>query len=145
MSRYDPHDIHLLLQPMKHLRFAVAVAVAVAVVLASKSAVAQSLFELAVRGALCKQNVQGSLVCNYKVGRDLEFSIAATGEADAGISFLRSNIKGDYYARFGVMHGCVIVSQGEAAAQSAPSEYAFVSPKNGRVYRTWQECQSAKE
>ena len=106
---------------------------------------AQSPFELTVRDASCKQNLQGNLICNYKVGNDLEFSITAAGETDTGISFIRSNIKGDFYARFGIMHGCIIISQGEVAAQAAPVDHAFVSPKNGRVYRTWQECQSAKK
>lgn len=105
---------------------------------------AQSAFEAAVRGAACRQNDNGSLNCTYTVGRDLEFSLAAAGEADAGISFLRSSIKGDYYARFGVLHGCIIVAQGEATTQPAPIDYAYVSPKNGRVYKSWQECQSGK-
>ena len=117
--------------------------------LATEVTAAQSVFELAVKGASCKQNAQGNLLCKYQVGKDLEFSITAVGEADSGISFLRSNVDGDYFARFGVVHGCIIVAQGKATATatatSARSEYAFVSPKNGRVYRTWQECQGAKQ
>jgi hypothetical protein len=80
------------------------------------------------------------------VGKDLEFSITAAGEDDVGISFLRSNFKGDYYARFGPSHGCIIVAQGEShsstVARDFGSDYAFVSPKNGQVYRTWLECKS---
>ena len=108
------------------------------------SALAQSAFDATVRGASCKQGPTGALNCNYKVGGDLEFSITDAGAADVGISFLRSNIKGDYYARFGPMHGCVIVAQGEATTSSAPVDFAFVSPKNGKVYRTWPECQAPR-
>ena len=118
--------------------------VALLVILTVDSALAQSVFEAAVRGTACRQSAKGSLNCIYAVGRDLEFSITAAGEADAGISFLRSSIKGDYYARFGVLHGCIIVAQGEATTQLAPIDYAYVSPKTGRVYKSWQECQSGK-
>lgn len=118
--------------------------VALLLFLTVNSVLAQSAFEVAVRGAACRQNTNGALNCTYTVGRDLEFSITAAGEADAGISFLRSSIKGDYYARFGVLHGCIIVAQGEATTQPAPIDYAYVSPKTGRVYKSWQECQSGK-
>lgn len=110
----------------------------------AKLAAAQSVFELTTRGSSCKQNVQGSLLCKYNVGKDLEFSITAVGEPDAGISFLRSNINGDYFARFGVAHGCIIVAQGQATAQLATNDYAFVSPHNGLIYRSWEECRAAR-
>jgi hypothetical protein len=64
--------------------------VALLVVLTVDSALAQSVFEVAVRGMACRQSANGSLNCTYTVGRDLELSITAAGEADAGISFLRS-------------------------------------------------------
>lgn len=119
-------------------------AVALFLFLTVDPVLAQSAFETAVRGAACRQNANGSLNCTYTVGHDLEFSITAAGEADAGISFIRSSIKGDYYARFGVLHGCIIVAQGEARTQPAPIDFAYISPKNGRVYKSWQECQSGK-
>jgi hypothetical protein len=105
---------------------------------------AQSAFDATVRGTSCKALADGSLFCKYEIGKDLEFSITSVGEKDAGISFLRSSIKGDYWARFGVMHGCVIVLQGEAVSQSTALPFAFVSPKNGRVYKSWEECQRAR-
>ena len=114
-------------------------------VCASPWSVAQSLFDITTRGTSCKALSDGSLFCKYEVGKDLEFSITSVGREDAGVSFLRSSIKGDYWARFGVLHGCVIVVQGEGTAQTAArADFAFVSPKNGRVYHTWQECQSGK-
>lgn len=111
---------------------------------ASPWSAAQSLFDITTRGTSCKAISDGSLFCRYEVGKDLEFSVTSVGTEDAGISFLRSNIKGDYWARFGVMHGCIIVLQGEKAARTASGEVAFVSPKNGRVYQTWEDCQRAK-
>ena len=107
---------------------------------------AQTAYEATVRGAECRQDDSGSRHCRYRVGKDLEFAIAAVGESDAGISFLRSSIKGDFYARFGIQHGCVIVSAGESAPKNAVppnGDFAFVSPKSGKVYRTWQDCQKA--
>ena len=103
-------------------------------------------FDATTRGTTCSSTSQGSLECRYRVGRDLEFSIAAVGTPDAGISFTRSNYSGDYYARFGVAHGCVIVAYGERGLKEAktPFAYAFVSPRNGRVYRQWSDCERGK-
>lgn len=112
---------------------------------ASPWSAAQSLFDITTRGASCKALSDGSHFCKYEVGKDLEFSVTSVGKEDVGISFLRSNIKGDYWARFGLMHGCIIVVQGEKTARtSSGSDFAFVSPRSGRVYQTWEECQRAK-
>ena len=92
----------------------------IAIAAMSQPAFAQSTFDATVRGAACKQNASGALNCVYRVGRDLEFSITDAGATDVGISFVKSNIAGDYYARFGPQHGCVIVAQGQAIAGSAP-------------------------
>jgi hypothetical protein len=106
---------------------------------------AQSLFDITARGMSCRSLSDSSLFCKYEIGNDLEFSITSVGREDAGISFLRSNIEGDYWARFGVMHGCIIVMQGEkTASRTKHAEYTFVSPKNGGAYQTWQECKSAR-
>jgi hypothetical protein len=106
-------------------------------------------FDATTRGVSCKATQQGAMECLYKVGRDLEFSISAVGESDAGISFTRSSYSGDYFASFGVLHGCVIVKYGQSGLKElneakSPFAYAFVSPHNGRVYREWRECQAAK-
>lgn len=112
--------------------------------LTAQSASAQSLFDLAVRGTSCNALSDSSLFCTYQVGKDLEFSITSVGQSDTGISFLRSNINGDYFARYGVMHGCIIVERGMTAPKrkSPEDDYAFVSPKTGQVYKSWQECQA---
>ncbi len=108
---------------------------------------AQTTYAATTRGASCRQNMEGSRLCTYRVGESLEISIAAVGEPDTGISFLRSDIRGDFYARFGVRHGCIIVAAGESApaeARQPPDDLAFISPRTGLVYRTWQECSRAQ-
>ena len=124
---------------MNLMRFALMVAS----LLAAKGANAQSPFDLTVRGTSCNALSDGSLFCKYQVGKDLEFSITSVGQSDVGISFLRSNINGDYFARYGVMHGCIIIARGMSAPKRTPAEddYAFVSPKTSQVHRSWQECQ----
>ena len=106
------------------------------------SASTGAVYDLSVRGTSCKESrAAGGIECTYRVGKDLEFSIAGIGDPDAGIVFVRSNFDGDYYASYGLQHGCVIVRHGSAAP--SPNDLAFVSPRNGRVYRTWQECRAS--
>jgi len=59
------------------------------------------------------------------------------------------NAKGDFYPTYGLQHGCVIIKRGskgvvnnELFGPGSLFDFAFVSPKNGKVYKTWQECQS---
>ena len=101
----------------------------------------------------CKQSSldssESQLDCVYRVGRDLEFVIAGVGGSDAGITVTKtSGYSGDYYATFGVMHGCVIVKPGSATIRAemtsgVHSDMAFVSPKTGKVYTSWPECKKA--
>jgi hypothetical protein len=88
--------------------------------------------------------------CRYKVGKDLEFTIAGIGQPDTGVTFVKSSFEGDFYASFGIQHGCVIVKRGQKAVTSqelsgpdSAFDFAFVSPKNGKVYRRWEESQTA--
>ena len=95
-------------------------------------------YEDTLSGKKCKESSQ-QLNCEYKVGKDLEFSIDGIGMPDIGITFVRSIFSGDYYAAFGLLHGCVIVKHGEAS-ELFLQDFAFVSPKNGKVYKTWEAC-----
>lgn len=117
------------------------------VVAVARAAGAQSTFEATTKGAKCEQNAAGARLCTYRIGKDLEFTIAGVGEFDAGISFIRSDFAGDFYARMGMQHRCVIVSPGKRAPKGATTldgYFAFVSPRTGLVYRTWQECDKAR-
>lgn len=101
----------------------------------------QTPFEATVSGAKCAPASNGVLSCHYKIGTGLELSIAAIGQIDTGIGFMNSNIDADYYARFGVQHGCVIVMYGKKGMERAKTmDFAFISPRTGRVYKDWQEC-----
>jgi len=84
------------------------------------------------------------LECSFNVGNDLYFVIAGIGMPDTSVTFMKSLFEGDYYATYGLLHGCVIVKKGLKYKElSAIFDMAFVSPKNGKVYRSWGECQTA--
>ena len=113
----------------------------------SQSAVAQSLqdqlFARVVSGTDCKQTVNNGLICDYKVGNKLSFSIKDAGGTDTVVGFHYSNINDEFYAVY--YFDCIVVVPGHAHPRNYDRDYGvYVSPKNGRVYRTRQECQSAK-
>ncbi|MEJ1966493.1 MAG: hypothetical protein WDO56_35125 [Gammaproteobacteria bacterium] len=60
---------------------------------------------------------------------------------DAAVTFYKVDWDGDYYATYGLLHGCVIIKPGTGGAASGLS-FAFVSPINGKVYRTWEQCRT---
>ena len=99
--------------------------------------------EAVVAGMKCEQNTFGSMECEYQVGRSLHFAVVGVGDEDAAITFYAASFDGDYYARVGVQHGCVIVKPGQAAKGSVTG-FAFVSPRNGKVYDDWVSCKDAK-
>ena len=100
--------------------------------------------DVVVAGMQCKQNSFGSLECDYHVGRSLHFGVVGVGDKDAAITFYASSFNGDYYASVGVLHGCVIVKPGKAIRGSAALDFAFVSPRNGKVYADWQSCRDVE-
>lgn len=102
-----------------------------------------STYELTVKGKLCQESTTQSIECNYKVGKSLHITIVGLGDPDAGVTFMRSDFSGDFYATFGMQHGCVVVKPNvkNLSPGSFPT-FAFISPKNGKVYKTWEECQS---
>jgi hypothetical protein len=98
-------------------------------------------YEVTLSGKECKET-QHQLNCTYKVGKDLEFSIDGIGMPDTGITFTRSKgIEGDYLAQFGLIHGCIIIKHGKNSKLFG-KDFAFVSPKNGKVYKTWEDCKA---
>jgi hypothetical protein len=101
------------------------------------------LFARVVSGADCKQTVNNGLICDYKVGNKLSFSIKDAGGTDTVVGFHYSNINDEFYAVY--YFDCIVVVPGHAHPRNYDRDYGvYVSPKNGRVYRTRQECQSAK-
>jgi len=109
--------------------------------LASTVCAEETAYEDTLSGKKCGE-FQQQLNCNYKVGKDLEFSIDGIGLPDTAITFTRTKgLEGDYYATFGLMHGCIIIKHGKGSNLFF-KDFAFVSPKNGKVYKTWEDCKA---
>ena len=103
----------------------------------------QSTFELIVKGKSCAEQKSQQVDCDYKIGTDFWLSIAGVGNSDAGVTFMKSDFKGKYYGTFGLTHGCVVVKNGIGNKTANPFDFAFISPRNGKVYSDWQSCQAA--
>ncbi len=99
---------------------------------------ASRTYDATVEGMSCRQQTNGRLDCTYVVGESLRFSIAGIGQEDAAISFSLVDSTRGYVAGFSTLHGCVVVRP--AAAGDSSAALAFVSPRDGRVYRVWQHC-----
>jgi len=120
--------------------------------LAPTTAVADpSTYELVLAGKKCNESSSQVISCEYKVGNGLHFTIDDIGQPDTGITFVKSSFDGDFYATYGLKHGCIIVKRGPKGITSTEfmgpgsfTDYAFVSPKNGKVYRTWKECMECR-
>lgn len=114
---------------------------------------AQTTYSTVVTGTRCGQSLPGyqtasQMECTYTVGKGLRFTIAGVGQDDAAITVERAEgLESDYYMTVGVLHGCITVKRGfekPASEKNLPGfDMAFVSPRNGRVYKTWQECGAA--
>jgi hypothetical protein len=81
--------------------------------------------------------------CHYAIGRSLRFSVVGVGEPDAAVNVLKSDADSDFYLSFGIQHGCAIVWPTGKAPERFQLHLAFVSPRTGRVYDTWQQCRDA--
>jgi hypothetical protein len=105
---------------------------------------AQSTYEAILKGKSCSERRGQQIDCDYKIGNDFWLSIAGVGQPDAGVSFMKADFDGKYYGTYGVMHGCAIVKTGKANNNKTkdPLNFAFVSPKNGKVYRDWESCRA---
>jgi hypothetical protein len=97
-----------------------------------------TVFSAVVAGKSCYEHNQ-SYECTYRVGKSLYFVIGDIGRRDTGVTFFKADQDGDFYATFGMLHECVIVKPGRE--RRGDFNFAFVSPANGRVYETWEQCQ----
>ena len=104
----------------------------------------QRTYDVVVGSTNCHQNLARDMECDYRVGKSLHFAIAGVGQKDASIYFYAASMQGDYFAVFGLSHGCVVVRPGRATPQNQATDLAFVSPKNGRVYQAWETCAEAR-
>jgi hypothetical protein len=119
-------------------------AIAGALVVMSSSAIAGSTYDATLKGKSCSEGTNQQIQCDYRLGNDFWLSIAGVGQSDAGITFMKSDFTGEYYGTYGTMHGCVIVKTGAGNKTNNPMDFAFVSPKNGKVYEDWDACQAAQ-
>ena len=103
---------------------------------------ANDMYVKTLEGKSCKEDTSQEIFCTYKIGKDLEITIGGIGTSTTGVTFNKSNIDGDYWASFGMLHLCVIVKPGRLSDDFALyDDIAFISPKNGKVYRDWVKCQ----
>lgn len=110
------------------------------VLVSTQSTAANQTYQDVVIGKECKESRSQQIDCEYKIGKDLNIYIAGIGLPDTSISFYASSYDGDYFARVGILHGCVIVVPGKSSGRTLIGNHAFISPKNGKVYEEWQSC-----
>ena len=90
------------------------------------------------------QNKLGDLEYEYRVGRSLHFGIVRPGKPDRSIYFYAASFEGDYFAVVNISADCVVVRPGQTASAAKRADLAFVSTRNGKVYRTLEDCSAAK-
>ena len=100
-----------------------------------------SVYELTLKGKQCQEYSGQKLECEYRIGKTLHIAITGVGQTDTSITFMKSDYNGDFYAAIGVLHGCVIVKRNlKLLTLQNAFDFAFISPRTGKVYRTWEEC-----
>jgi hypothetical protein len=99
-------------------------------------------YDAVVAGMSCKQKSSGEMGCEYKVGTTLRFLITGVGQADVSVTFLKVDEGGPYAASIAPLNGCVRVwpSSDKAAPVPNANDVAFVSTRDGKVYRSWNVC-----
>jgi hypothetical protein len=104
-------------------------------------------YDATLIGKNCEIYENQSIACEYQVGEGLHFVITDIGGQAGAVSFWKSSRESDFYAAFGLRHGCIVVRRGTQSVASIPEaaqklidDVAYVSPANGKVYREWQKC-----
>ena len=95
-------------------------------------------YDAVIEGMNCRQQANGRLDCGYAIGESLRFTIAGVGQEDAIVSFAQVDSTKGFVAAYSTLHGCIVVKP--AAAGDSSAALAFISPRDGRVYRIWQHC-----
>lgn len=106
-----------------------------------------STYDTVLSGKTCGPSGTQEIRCTYRVGKDLHFTVDGIGGLWTEITFIKSSYEGDFYATYGLGHGCVVVKRGKSnwenpgcGGPGSAFDYAFVSSKTGEVYRDWQDC-----
>lgn len=95
--------------------------------------------DLVVAGQTCTSS-RNQIQCDYKIGRSLLVQIVGVGLPEVAITTYQADDQGDYYASVGMLHGCVVIKPGQKTPPEGWTNLAFISPKNGKVYKTWRDC-----
>ena len=93
-------------------------------------------FNAVIKGKKCHEDRNQILSCSYKVGKTLRIDIAGIGSPNTDMVFLKSDFNGDYYGQYGTLYECIMV-------HSVKDKFsvAFISPRNGKVYKSGQVCE----
>ena len=81
-----------------------------------------------------------TIECSFRLGKSLVITIAGVGEDLASVSFDKSDSSGDYFAKYQVAVGCILVTTGYDQPLVVP---AFINPKTAVVYGSWEACQAS--
>ena len=104
----------------------------------------EGTYEALVAGMECHQQ-QGieppGLECNYRVGESLHFAIVGPGLPGGSVYIYRANNEEGHFAVLGFDTRCVVVRPGYEREDTL--DFAFVSTRNGKVYRSVEQCRSA--
>jgi hypothetical protein len=113
---------------------------------------ATAAYDALLEGMACRQQKSGRMDCEFRVGSATRFVVAGVGQEDVTVSFVQADSAGEFVAGIVPLHGCIVVkpsNTGEATrlaripVADSVTTFAFVSPKTGKVYRTWASCLSA--
>ena len=132
--------------PAAACRRALGAAALAAAAAAASAAALEPPYDAVKRRARCDLEPDGSLACRYRAGRDLEFELRRVGEPGVALRLLRSSEAGDYHADREMLGHCVFARHGTRGRERGGSEFvfAFVSGRNGFVYRSLRDCRLAR-
>lgn len=94
-------------------------------------------YDAVIEHMTCRQHPWGRLDCEYTVGAAVRFRIEGVGQESATVHFVQVDSSGGFTAGFAPLHGCVVVRPAPAREDAAS---AYVSLRDGRVHRGWQQC-----
>lgn len=100
-------------------------------------------YKATLSGRHCySRNEYQDIVCEFRVGKSLFFSIERVGQPDALVILNKVDEEGDYRLHFGgLLHECFSVLTGKSGKLS----FAFVSRKNAKVFLDWVPCEESSK
>ena len=103
-----------------------------------------STYDEVLAGMRTFKNAAGELEADFHVGQSLHFGIVRPGKPDLSIYFYSASFEGDYFAVVNISDECVVVRPGQSATLAKRVDLAFVSIRDGKVYRTIKELRKTK-